>query len=107
MLVLEKMDHDLRAFIRQNKSTLTWNMVYNIFWDILSHLACLHDFDIVHKDLHSGNILQRWDGQWWLGDFGLCGPQINQQRVFMETCHIWCQRLFEVKPIRPQLIYTV
>ena len=74
MLVLEKMDHDLRTFIRRNKSTLRWHTVYNFFWIILSHLFVLHDFDIAHKDLHSGNILLRWDNNWWLGDFGLCGP---------------------------------
>jgi len=71
MLVLPKLQMDLRSFINQNYSTLKWKDVYKIFWHILSHIYHLHKDNIVHKDLHSGNVL--FDDSYEITDFGLCG----------------------------------
>src|SRR4051812_42154747 len=68
------MEGDLRTFIRQTRSTLTWNSVYNIFWAILSNLHELHAAKRVHKDLHGENILRRSDGSWFLANFGMSRP---------------------------------
>ena len=79
MLVMNKLQLDLRSFIKQNYSTLKWKDVYNIFWWILSSLDKLHEDNIVHKDLHSGNFLQDWAYIWKITDFGLCGPADKPQ----------------------------
>src|SRR2546421_11031501 len=60
MLVMYELQMDLRSFVKQNYSTLKWKDVYNIFWNILSRIYDLHKDNIVHKDLHSGNVLQTW-----------------------------------------------
>ena len=77
MLVLQKLKMDLRSFINQNYSILKWKNVYQIFWRILSRIYYMHEDNIVHKDLHSGNILI--DKVWDITDFGLCGPADKPQ----------------------------
>ena len=78
MLVLQKLQMDLRSFINQNYSTLKWKDVYQIFWRILSRILNLHKDNIVHKDLHSGNVL--FDKSIFdITDFGLCGPADKPQ----------------------------
>src|SRR5947209_405512 len=56
ILVLEKMEPDLRTFIKRTKSTLTWNMVYEIFWEFLYKIDRLHLFNIVHRDMYSADL---------------------------------------------------
>jgi len=73
MLVMLEFQMDLRSFVKQNYSTLKWKDVNYIFWEILSRIRKLHEDHIVHKDLHSGNILQAWNYVWDIADFGLCG----------------------------------
>src|SRR3954467_9938719 len=74
MLVLEQMEEDLKAFISETYTTITWKTVYDLFWRILSKLYSIHEAKFVHKDLHSGNVLHRFDGAWFLADLGFCGP---------------------------------
>src|SRR5205823_6440199 len=74
MLVVQEMQKDLRTFIKENYSSLTWKNVNNLFWGITSCLDVLHKDNLVHRDLHPGNILQRDNGEWNVADFGLCGP---------------------------------
>ena len=74
MLVMPEYQIDLRSFVKQNYSTLKWKDVYYIFWYILGRIYNLHQDNIVHKDLHSGNVLQDWNYTWDIADFGLCGP---------------------------------
>ena len=74
MLVIQKLQKDLRTFIKENYSSLIWKNVYNLFWDITSCLRVLHNDNLVHRDLHPGNILQGPAGKWYTADFGLCGP---------------------------------
>ncbi|KAG9304887.1 hypothetical protein G9A89_010749 [Geosiphon pyriformis] len=57
---LENISRILR--ITQNAETLeygiSWHDKLEIVWDIARGLATIHSSDMVHRDLHSGNILQ-------------------------------------------------
>ncbi|POG58997.1 kinase-like domain-containing protein [Rhizophagus irregularis DAOM 181602=DAOM 197198] len=56
MLVMKKMDIDLRKYSQQNHNKLTWKKA-------------------IHRDLHSGNILySQFDNYWYISDLGFCGP---------------------------------
>lgn len=69
------MQHDLRHFIPNDHSpSTTWNNLYTFGLDIVTALSQIHQEDLVHKDLHSGNVLQRPDSVWVIADLGFCGP---------------------------------
>ncbi|RHZ82763.1 hypothetical protein Glove_103g130 [Diversispora epigaea] len=72
MLVLRCYDNDLRHFIKDNYHTLTLLQKYKIICNITHSLVGIH---IVHRDLHSGNILYYApNSQWCISDLGLSGP---------------------------------
>ncbi|RHZ46439.1 hypothetical protein Glove_621g60 [Diversispora epigaea] len=50
-------DGNLRTYLRNNFKILDWKTKINMAKDITSGLRCIHDENIVHKDLHSKNIL--------------------------------------------------
>ncbi|CAG8518758.1 13778_t:CDS:2 [Acaulospora morrowiae] len=50
-------DGDLRKYIGKNFSTLTWLQKINTLKDIAGGLVTIHRAGLVHKDLHTGNIL--------------------------------------------------
>ncbi|CAG8688940.1 12853_t:CDS:2 [Ambispora leptoticha] len=73
ILVLKEMKYDLRSYIQENFKTLTWQDLYHVFRYICNTLRRFHQANIVHRDLHSGNVLKRFGG-WYIADLGLCGP---------------------------------
>ncbi|POG59801.1 kinase-like domain-containing protein [Rhizophagus irregularis DAOM 181602=DAOM 197198] len=75
MLVMNKMDIDLRKYLRQNHNQLTWKDRINISYRIILALSYIHDEKAVHRDLHSGNILySKFNDRWFISDLGFCGP---------------------------------
>ncbi|RHZ75862.1 hypothetical protein Glove_209g31 [Diversispora epigaea] len=73
LLILQYADGgNLRNYFAQNYSTLTWNDKFRISHGIIDALRCLHDEDIVHRDLHSKNILID-QGEPKIADFGISG----------------------------------
>src|SRR5438128_2320940 len=74
MLIVDEMEYDLHGYIKENYSSLTWKDVNSLFCDIMGCIYYLHKDNIVHNDLHAGNILQSYGGRWCTSDFGLCGP---------------------------------
>ncbi|RHZ59673.1 hypothetical protein Glove_362g49 [Diversispora epigaea] len=75
MLVLKYYQNDLRHFLKDNFHSLTLLQKYNIIYEITWNLNRIHSKNIVHRDLHSGNILynSRSDA-WRISDLGLSGP---------------------------------
>ncbi|RIB26939.1 kinase-like domain-containing protein [Gigaspora rosea] len=63
-------DGNLRDYLKANFTTLQWTDKLNIAKEIVHGLLYLHDNDIVHRDLHSKNILIQ-QKQPKLADFGL------------------------------------
>jgi serine/threonine protein kinase len=75
MLVLEEMNINLRDYLQQNHDQLIWNERIKITFWIINALEHIHKENLVHRDLHSGNILySQLDNSWYISDLGFCGP---------------------------------
>ncbi|POG71469.1 kinase-like domain-containing protein [Rhizophagus irregularis DAOM 181602=DAOM 197198] len=74
MLVMNKLDIDLRKYLQQNHNQLTWKERIQIAAEIILSLLRIHDENAIHRDLHSGNILLRIGGHCIISDLGFCGP---------------------------------
>ncbi|PKC00773.1 kinase-like protein [Rhizophagus irregularis] len=70
---------NLRKMIKENYSNLTWENILEILNRISEGLDSVHESKCYHKDLHSGNILNKIYSDNTIGgsvisDFGLCRP---------------------------------
>src|SRR5579859_7470184 len=75
MLVMNKMDMDLRTYLRQNHNKLTWKEGIQIAYDIINAIYRIHLEGAIHRDLHSGNILYSHGiYSFFISDLGFCGP---------------------------------
>jgi serine/threonine protein kinase len=75
MLVMSKMDINLREYLQQNHNKLTWIERIKITYSIIIALYDIHKENSVHRDLHSGNILySQFNDSWHISDLGFCGP---------------------------------
>ncbi|RHZ69991.1 hypothetical protein Glove_276g87 [Diversispora epigaea] len=63
-------DGDLRTYLRNNFNTLDWKIKIQMAKDITNGLYCIHGENIVHRDLHSKNILVH-EGSLLITDLGL------------------------------------
>ncbi|KAG9288686.1 hypothetical protein G9A89_004305 [Geosiphon pyriformis] len=58
IMVLPFAEHgDLKAFLKMNENTLTWELFLCILFQIACGLRFIHESGLVHGDLHPGNIL--------------------------------------------------
>ncbi|RHZ83855.1 hypothetical protein Glove_87g103 [Diversispora epigaea] len=64
---------DLRTYLRNNFNTLDWKIKIQMAKDIASGLDCIHEENIVHRDLHSKNVLVH-EGSLLITDLGLSRP---------------------------------
>ncbi|RIA91054.1 kinase-like domain-containing protein, partial [Glomus cerebriforme] len=54
---------------------LTWKEKIKISYDIIDALSNIHKDNVIHRDLHPGNILYlQSKNYWYISDFGFCGP---------------------------------
>jgi serine/threonine protein kinase len=75
MLVVRQMDMDLRKYLQENYKQLTWKVRIFIVNNIINGLSLIHYKNIIHGDLHSGNILRSTrSNRWRISDLGFCGP---------------------------------
>ncbi|EXX76956.1 Ipl1p [Rhizophagus irregularis DAOM 197198w] len=75
MLVIRKMDMDLRKYLHQNHNQLTWEERVQITYDIIIALYHIHGENAIHRDLHSKNILYiHYFQKFYISDLGFCGP---------------------------------
>ncbi|RHZ63033.1 hypothetical protein Glove_333g6 [Diversispora epigaea] len=64
----------LRKMLNSNFEKLTWhNKIKNLFY-IAFGLAKIHEIGLMHKDFHSGNIVNETKTSSYITDFGLCQP---------------------------------
>jgi serine/threonine protein kinase len=73
MLVMNIYDINLREYLQQNHNQLTWKERIQITVDIINALDDIHEDDVIHRDLHSGNILFK-NNRFDISDLGFCGP---------------------------------
>ncbi|CAB5303477.1 unnamed protein product [Rhizophagus irregularis] len=58
MLVMEYADGgSLRNYLKENFGELTWDDKCLMAYQLACAVSCLHDEKIIHRDLHSSNIL--------------------------------------------------
>jgi serine/threonine protein kinase len=75
MLVMNKMDINLREYLQQDNNQPTWEQRIKITYEIIDALHCIHEVNSIHRDLHSGNILYtQFSDSWVISDLGFCGP---------------------------------
>ncbi|EXX55339.1 Mkk2p [Rhizophagus irregularis DAOM 197198w] len=67
------MDENLKNYVSKNHNILTWNKKISIMCDIVISISRIHVANIVHKNLHSRNILLS-SGQWYICDFEFSRP---------------------------------
>ncbi|KAG9286604.1 hypothetical protein G9A89_005372 [Geosiphon pyriformis] len=77
-IVMEFAKHgDMRRYLSTNFHSTNWSHKLFIAWHIAIALANIHSCGLVHRDLHSGNILQLDQQLVQIGDLGLCQPINN------------------------------
>ena len=77
MMVLDYAEHgSLRNCLDINYDNLSWNTKFHYLWCITFGLKEIHDKELIHGDLHIGNILKFSNGiiSTRITDMGLCRP---------------------------------
>ncbi|POG65379.1 kinase-like domain-containing protein, partial [Rhizophagus irregularis DAOM 181602=DAOM 197198] len=67
---------NLRNYLSTDYNKLDWNAILRILLDVASGLDLIHEKELIHRDLHVGNILMSSDYA-MITDFGLCKPADN------------------------------
>ncbi|RHZ49330.1 hypothetical protein Glove_522g93 [Diversispora epigaea] len=67
----------LRKMLNEKFSRLDWNAKLKILFYIAFGLAKIHECDLMHKDLHSGNVVLESLTDPYITDFGLCKPVLQ------------------------------
>jgi serine/threonine protein kinase len=75
MLVMRRMDIDLRKYLQLNHHNITWKERIDCITYIIEALDTIHEENAIHRDLHSGNILfLQFNQNFYISDLGFCGP---------------------------------
>src|SRR5947207_14507825 len=74
MMVLDYADKgSLRNYLDTNYDKLSWKTKFENLFSIVTGLNKIHGEELIHRDLHIGNIL-RFSGFACITDMGLCRP---------------------------------
>ncbi|RHZ89203.1 hypothetical protein Glove_18g30 [Diversispora epigaea] len=75
MIVLNYAQHgSLRNMLNNKFKKLTWRNKHSILSTIIDGLTNIHEMGLMHKDFHSGNIVNENLTNCLITDFGLCKP---------------------------------
>ncbi|PKK77960.1 kinase-like protein [Rhizophagus irregularis] len=89
MLVMRYYDNgNLYSFLEESMGIICWRDIIDILWSISIGLKFIHEYDLVHRNLHGGNILvesEMGSIVAKIADTGLYGPvdkQISFQQIY-------------------------
>ncbi|RHZ82890.1 hypothetical protein Glove_103g77 [Diversispora epigaea] len=75
MMVMDYAQYgSLRNLLNNKFKELNWRGKYNILSKIVIGLTDIHEMGLMHKDFHSGNIVNQSLTLSYITDFGLCKP---------------------------------
>ena len=77
MVLDYKQEGNLRDYLQENHSNLTLKDRISILRDLCEPLYHVHEKDLIHCDLHSGNMLMQ-GSVCLITDLGLCGLVDNE-----------------------------
>ncbi|CAB4381572.1 unnamed protein product [Rhizophagus irregularis] len=103
---------DLASYIKKHQQELTWERILRLSRDIAKALRELHRKELIHCDLHSGNILNHvtcYGITWtWIADLGLClkeeasqtrnqvygrfeyiAPEVHRQKLYSKAADVY------------------
>lgn len=72
ILISELAEIDLTQYIKKHlekRSVIPNSVIYQLLEQIFAGIIAMQKYNIIHNDLHQGNILYR-DGSWLIHDFG-------------------------------------
>jgi serine/threonine protein kinase len=77
MMVLDYAeDRSSRNYLDKIYSELNWNNMIDNLYDVILGLKCIHNKELIHRNLHAGNIL-KLKYNTVITDMGLCKPANN------------------------------
>ncbi|RHZ79871.1 hypothetical protein Glove_140g84 [Diversispora epigaea] len=85
MMVMDYAEYgSLRNLLNNKFENLTWRKKYNILSKIVIGLTNIHELGLMHKDFHSGNIVNQSLTLSYITDFGLCKPvtENNPENIY-------------------------
>src|ERR1044071_5397710 len=71
----------LNQYLKNNNNELNLFDKLCLFHDITNGLKTIHNKGLIHKDLHSGNILNFAESVCYITDLGLCKPVDEQNKT--------------------------
>ncbi|RHZ82421.1 hypothetical protein Glove_109g213 [Diversispora epigaea] len=75
MMVMNYAEYgSLRNMLNNEFEKLNWRKKHNILLEVVIGLTNIHEMGLMHKDFHSGNIVNQSLALSYITDFGLCKP---------------------------------
>ncbi len=101
-------DGNLRSYLQKNHSSLTLKNRITIFCYLCWSLKDIHEKNLIHCDLHSGNILVAGGGC-FITDLGLCGPvdDKSSNQIYGITTYIAPEILRGNKNTKETDVYSI
>src|SRR5215213_9689790 len=101
-------DGNLRGYLQKSHLNLTLKDRITMFYYLCEALDDIHEKDLIHCDLHSGNILID-GGNCYIADLGLCGPvdEESSNKVYGIVSYVAPEVLRGNKNTKESDIYSV
>ncbi|RIB07299.1 kinase-like domain-containing protein [Gigaspora rosea] len=99
----------LRKLLDNKYNDLSWHHKIYILYHIAKGLAAIHNANLLHKDFHSGNIVNENIYISYITDFGLCKPvsqDLNSKEIFGVLPYIAPEVLYGEKYTMKSDIYS-